>query len=238
MQPGTTSVLTFSSRARRPMRASALVRVGLAAAIAGAPVSAALAQTPSQTGVNQPRQIEGQRQPTPGRLLVPVTGTLGTPATSEPQAPGAAVTQAPAVTGLFSIQRFARTTENAVAAVGTLTVSFTDPETSAARTIVTQIAMPLQRSTGVRPPGDTPQPGATAGVTQACESLSLVLGPLDVTLLGNAVHLDAVTVDLTVVPGTGQRLATLICDVAGQLGAATPPADLLKTLNALLDTVA
>ena len=87
------------------------------------------------------------------------------------------------MTGSFAIQRFARTTEDSVAAVGTLTLNLTDPATNAARTIITQAAMPLAKS------GDTTIPGGTAGQPQptgatACGTLSMVLGPLELTLLG------------------------------------------------------
>ena len=68
---------------------------------------------------NQQRLTEGQRLPTPGRLVLPVTGTVGT-ATTAPEGEAAAT---PAVTGSFAIQRFARTIEDSVAAVGTLTLN-------------------------------------------------------------------------------------------------------------------
>ena len=62
------------------------------------------------------------------------------------------------VAGSFAIQRFARTTEDAVAAVGTLSLTFTDQETNTARTVVTQAAMPLSRSTEGEPPGSGEPP--------------------------------------------------------------------------------
>jgi len=205
-----------------------IVRVGLAAAIACAPVTAALAQGTQAPRNNQQRQTESQRQPTPGRLIVPVTATLGTAATpTTPTAEDAASTPTPTVTGLFSIQRFARTTEEAVAAVGTLTLSFADPTSSAQRTIVTQVAMPLARS------GDTTPP-PTAG---ACETLSLVLGPLDLNLLTVDVHLEQANVDLTVVEGAGEQLGNLLCDATRLIDRAAAPAELVKTLNTLLDTI-
>jgi hypothetical protein len=77
----------------------------------------------------------------------------------------------------------------------------------------------------------------SAATQQACETLSLQLGPLDVTLLGLAVHLDPVNLDVTVVQGAGQRLSSLLCDVSSQLDASTPRADLVRTLNIVLDTI-
>lgn len=237
MHIGSTSVLAFTSRTRSGGCAT-FVRVGLAAAIACAPVTSALAQGTQAPQNNQQRQTEGQRQPKPGRLIVPVTGTLGTAVTPT------AVT--PTVTGSFSIQRFARTTEEAVAAVGTLTLSFTDPTSNAARTIITQVAMPLAKSGNTATPGDTSgQPQAISPTlqasppasTQACEAPSLVLGPLDLNLLGLAVQLDKMNVDFAVVQGAGERLGTLLCQVSSLMDGAAPPADLVRLLNTLLDTI-
>ena len=105
---------------------------------------------------------------------MPVTGTVGTTPTA-PEGEAAATLQ---VTGSFAIQRFARTTEDSVAAVGTLTLNLMDPATNAARTIVTQVALPLAKS------GDTAIPAGTAGQPQptgatACGTLSMVLGPVE-----------------------------------------------------------
>ena len=161
---------------------------------------------------------------------MPVTGAVGTaPAAQEGEA-------TPAVTGSFAIQRFARTTEDSVAAVGTLTLNLTDPATNAARTIITQAAMPLAKS------GDTAVPGGTAGQPQptgatACGTLSMVLGPLELTLLGLSFQLNEVNVDFAVVPGTGERLGNLLCEVTSQVDGAARPAELVKTLNTLLDTI-
>jgi hypothetical protein len=230
----------------------------LAFAIACAPVTVALAQktpttstptqngrtqsTPAQTpGSNLTRAIDGQRQFTPGRLVVPVTGTLGSTAASAADAPeqgGAA-----AVNGSFAIQRFARTTEGAVAAVGTLTLTITDETTSATRTIVTQAAMPLNRSTDTEAPEPSePSAGngattssATAPTTRSCETLRLVLGPIDIAPLGVDVQIERAIVDVTTLPGAGERLGALLCDVTSQITGAARPAELVNTLNALLD---
>ena len=130
--------------------------------MASAPVTAALAESKQGAGNNSQSQgvgnnpqgqTQGQRRPTPGRLVVPVTGTLETSATpGTPTTPEGDATAAPTVAGTFAIQRFARTTEDAVAAVGTLTLTFTDPTTDAARTIITQVAMPLAKSGEITTP--------------------------------------------------------------------------------------
>jgi len=166
-------------------------------------------------------------------LLVPVTGTIG-PSTTTPDAE-AEVAATPPVTGSFAIQRFARTTDDTVAAVGTLTVTFADPTTNAARTIITQVAIPLATSGNATPGSSAGQPqpiGATG-----CGTLSLVLGPLDLTLPGLTVRLDKVTVDFAEVDGTGSRLGDLLCAVTSLVAGAARPVELVKTLNTLLDTI-
>jgi len=58
-------------------------------------------------------------------------------------------------------------------------------------------------------------PAAQAQAT--CPILNLVLGPLDLNLLGLTVHLDRVVLDITAVPGAGNLLGNLLCAVANLL---------------------
>ena len=67
----------------------------------------------------------------------------------------------------------------------------------------------------------------------SCEILDLVLGPLDLNLLGLAVHLDTVHLNITAVPGAGNLLGNLLCAVAGLLDPAGNITDLLQFLNLL-----
>jgi hypothetical protein len=228
-----TSVPAFlSMRSQRRRRLAACINVGLAIAVACAPATAALAQGTQTSGPNQQRQTAGQRQATPGRLTVPVTGTFGS--TDAPAADSAAT----AVTGTFAIQRFARTAENTVAAVGTLTLTFTDTSTSATRTIITQAAMPLARSTDApasAPAADRPATSALSPTTTACETLRLVLDSIAIAPLGVSLQIERVNVDLTATPGVGERLPALLCEVASQLEGTTAPAEVVNTLNTLLD---
>jgi hypothetical protein len=229
MPTGNLSVVQFASR-RQPRAGVKIFRASLAAAIAFAPVTVALAQ--SSQPASQPRQTEGQRQATPGRLTVPITGMVGL-APSSSVAPGvqAVVAAPPQLTGSFTIQRFARTTENAVAAVGTLTASFVDPGSNATRTFVTQIAMAIMKA------GATSAELPVAAAIQSCESLGVVLSAIDIRLLSLPVHLDTAMIDLTVVPGTGERFGTLLCTAGAQFDDLSKPAELVDTLNALLDLI-
>lgn len=53
--------------------------------------------------------------------------------------------------------------------------------------------------------------------TASCQILDLVLGPLDLDLLGLQVALDTVHLNITAVPGAGNLLGNLLCGVAGLL---------------------
>lgn len=160
----------------------------------------------------------------------------------------------PDVLGTFSIQRFARTTDGDVAAVGTLTLNLVDPASTTARTIITQVAIPVARS-GDAPTSSSPVGGSspnsvtrpassrvTAQATQpasvqACETLSLTLEAIQLALLGIDIQLDQVNVDFTVVPGTSARLSGLLCGVTGVIDGSASPAERTNILNSLLDTI-
>jgi hypothetical protein len=77
---------------------------------------------------------------------------------------------------------------------------------------------------------------STSGVV-GCEVLDLVLGPLDLNLLGLVVHLDSVVLNITAVPGAGALLGNLLCAVLGLLdgtGIAGLNAILANLLRAIL----
>ena len=66
--------------------------------------------------------------------------------------------------------------------------------------------------------------GSQALQAAACDILNLVLGPLDLNILGLEVHLNQVVLDIIATPGPGQLLGNLLCAVAGLLTAARSPA--------------
>ena len=89
-----------------------------------------------------------------------------------------------------------------------------------------------------------PQQTAGAAAQQAavmCPILHLVLGPLDLNLLGLVVHLDTIVLDLTAIPGAGDLLGNLLCAIVGLLDTPSAPtdilADLLNALVALLESL-
>ena len=72
---------------------------------------------------------------------------------------------------------------------------------------------------------------------QSCDILNLVLGPLDLNLLGLEVHLDTVVLDIIAVPGPGNLLGNLLCAVAGLLDDGGPLSNLLNQILGLLEDI-
>jgi hypothetical protein len=71
----------------------------------------------------------------------------------------------------------------------------------------------------------------------ACQVLNLVLGPLNLNLLGLVVHLNQVHLTITAVPGPGNLLGNLLCAITGLLnggGSLTEISILLNEVLALL----
>jgi hypothetical protein len=81
-------------------------------------------------------------------------------------------------------------------------------------------------------------PGATRPVTSrqaACDILHLVLGPLNLDLLGLQVHLDRVVLNIVAQSGAGQLLGNLLCAVAHLLDNNGTLSQLLNRLGQILD---
>jgi hypothetical protein len=155
------------------------------------------------------------------------------------------------VTGSFSIRRFAQTTAGEVAAVGMLTLNLTDPGSGAARTIVTQALMPVARSVeeanAPSPISATPTSARSSAIlsadsretgtasAQGCETLSLMLGPVQIDLLGMAVRIDQVNVDF--IPRATGQMRTLLCGTTTLMDRGVSSAERMNMLNTLLDAV-
>ncbi|MEN3340219.1 MAG: hypothetical protein V7647_3895 [Acidobacteriota bacterium] len=154
--------------------------------------------------------------------IFPATATI---AQAQPPAPKPAPLAVPitgtapgnTIAGTFNIQRFARQ-NGALVAVGNVVATVTNTATGAVSTVVAPLAVPVD-------------PTAT---TASCEILHLVLGPLDLNLLGLTVHLDQVVLDITAVPGAGNLLGNLLCAIAGLLNGPSPLTGLVTLLNNLL----
>ena len=227
-----------------------LPRVTLAAALAVAPLTAAVAQEqPGQELPNQRSDRQDQQQQRSRPVTVPVSGTAG-----EEGDPNASP-----LTGTFAIQRFAQA-GNSIVAVGTLTATRDDasatdaaavaePAAGSVRTIVTQISLPL--SSQGEPAGSSPAPalsqrGRATPLQTACDVLHLVFAPSEMTLLDLNVQLDPIVLDVVGAPGAANARASgatavgnLICAISSQLNGTGQQrgqaSSVLNLLNQLLD---
>lgn len=81
---------------------------------------------------------------------------------------------------------------------------------------------------------------AATGTTAAqatCNILHLVLGPLNLNLLGLHVHLNRVVLDITATSGSGNLLGNLLCAVAHLLDGTSPSLLQLLRLSNLLNRI-
>jgi hypothetical protein len=69
----------------------------------------------------------------------------------------------------------------------------------------------------------------------SCQILDLVLGPLDLDLLGLQVHLDTVHLNITAQSGPGELVGNLLCAIAGLLDGGLPLNTILGQIAALLN---
>ena len=79
--------------------------------------------------------------------------------------------------------------------------------------------------------------GQTAAAAATCTILHLVLGPLDLNLLGLMVHLNRVVLDITAVSGAGNLLGNLLCAVAHLLDNTSPTITSILRLSSLLNRI-
>ncbi|WP_446217048.1 hypothetical protein [Micromonospora sp. IBHARD004] len=122
-----------------------------------------------------------------------------------------------AVTGAFNVERFL-VQDGTLQAVGTFTGTVTDAA-GTATTGTQQVSLPVD----------------VAQSQGSCEVLDLVLGPLDLNLLGLEVHLDQVHLNITAQQGPGNLLGNLLCAVAGLLDGPTGVNAILQQIANLLN---
>ena len=82
---------------------------------------------------------------------------------------------------------------------------------------------------------DSVNTSATANAPAGCQVLDLVLGPLNLNLLGLVVTLNQVHLNITAVPGAGNLLGNLLCAVANLLNGTGTGG--LASLSALLNEI-
>jgi phage-related minor tail protein len=144
-------------------------------------------------------------------LAVPVTGSFAPSTTTGPLASAGTGTFA----GTFNIQQFVNQNGN-LTAVGTLVGTLTNAAGQVTSIVLNNV---------------------TAAVTNAsasCPILSLTLGPLHLDLLGLVIDLNQVNLNITAVPGAGNLLGNLLCDVANLLNS---NGGLLTSITNLLNQI-
>ncbi len=138
--------------------------------------------------------------------------------------------------GHYNVKRFVTTDSGRTKAVGTLKGKLTKKNGDTDRVTKKGVKL-LVRPAASSVTGLPPAPGTAAPAVVGCEVLDLVLGPLDLNLLGLQVHLDRVHLNITAVPGAGELLGNLLCAVAGLLDSSqlgNLGAVLTNLLNAIL----
>lgn len=91
-----------------------------------------------------------------------------------------------------------------VVAIGTSTGTATDAAGNVLGSVTNQVfTAPVNR--------------AASAAASGCNILNLVLGPLNLNLLGLNVSLNQVVLDITAIPGAGNLLGNLLCAVANLL---------------------
>ena len=104
-------------------------------------------------------------------------------------------------------------------ATGALKGTLTDADGSSLGSVSQTATLPVQTT-------------ATAAAPAACNVLNLVLGPLNLNLLGLVVTLNEVHLNITAVPGS--LLGDLLCDISNLLNGGGALSELSTLLNELL----
>jgi hypothetical protein len=144
------------------------------------------------------------------QLEVPVTGTSANGET---------------VTGTYKIKRFVEKNDELFAKgtfIGTTEAAGEDT------TVKKAVTIPVSLAAGAAPDGEI------AAQQVSCDILNLVLGPLDLNLLGLRVQLNQVELDITAEQAPGNLLGNLLCAVAHLLDG---PPDLNAIIAQLLNRI-
>ena len=140
--------------------------------------------------------------------------------------------------GKYKVNRFVDRNGH-LKTVGRLTGTLTK-KSGATKDVAGRVRMPVNMAAtrAANATSALPTTSSTVGTSAvSCDILHLVLGPLDLDLLGLVVHLDKVVLDITAVPGAGALLGNLLCAVVGLLdgtGIGGLSGILTNLLNAIL----
>lgn len=143
--------------------------------------------------------------------------------------------------GTFTIDRFARQGGKTVA-LGTVKgklrgKSVTKRNVAIPATVTRQAAAQPAPTTPAVPTPAVPAQSAQLlpPIAGACQVLNLVLGPIDLNLLGLRIRTNQINVRIDAVPGAGNLLGNLLCAITGILDPnRLTSAQVVQLLNAIL----
>jgi hypothetical protein len=153
--------------------------------------------------------------------------------------------QSGTVTGTFTPKKFGHN-GSSLTVRGVLDMVLADAQGNVVREVSRRIVQPVTKQaadagtgtstapTSYTPAGFTP---AAIPVPEGCDILNLVLGPLDLNLLGLAIVLQQVQLDIVAVPGAGALLGNLLCAVAGLLDGGFSLGLISDILNTILQII-
>ena len=145
------------------------------------------------------------------------------------------------VRGTYTPTRFRVTKAGDLVARGTLRLVIRGAD-GAVRGTFHRVQMPVStingQSVATSPSASRSEaaPSAAPAAAGSCPVLNLVLGPLDLNLLGLVVHLNRVVLNIVAQSGAGNLLGNLLCAVAGLLDG-TSLGSLLGQISDLLNSI-
>jgi hypothetical protein len=135
--------------------------------------------------------------------------------------------------GTFAPKKFS-VANGVLEATGLLKGTMTDANGTKLGTVSQTVTMPV--NTGATT-GGAKANATTQQAALACNVLDLVLGPLNLNLLGLVVTLNQVHLNITAVPGAGNLLGNLLCAVAGLLNGGGALSGVLGQIASLLNQI-
>lgn len=124
-------------------------------------------------------------------------------------------------TGQFAPQKFS-VVNGTLQATGLLTGKLVNADGTQLGTVSRTVTIPVNTAK------------SAADAPAACGILNLVLGPLNLNLLGLVVTLNQVHLTITAVPGAGNLLGNLLCAVVGLLNGSGTLSEISALLNSIL----
>jgi hypothetical protein len=182
----------------------------LAVTAAGAALAVGLSAAAADASVaHASRSVASAPAASSGSMTSPVTGTFK-------NADGTGV-----FAGTFTPQKFS-VVNGVLEATGLLNGTLTDANGTKAGTVSQTATLPVNTK------------ATAAADPAACQVLNLVLGPLNLNLLGLVVTLNQVHLNITAVPGAGNLVGNLLCAVANLLNSGGALSQIASLLNQIL----